>query len=698
MDELDDRVNDSVVDWDTTGSVVRPDGHNVPDSLLAEVAIEAAALGTFTWDLVTDQLSWDARMLELFGYGAGEFDKQLSSFDARVDARDRASVRAELDRVISEGGRFSLTYRVTVPGPEDVRWVTARGRVVTGPDGAPAALVGAAYDATAERAKSDHLASILESIPTAFFSLDRSWRMTYVNAEAERVLLTPRSAMLGNVVWDVFPAGLGSDFDLHYTRAMNAGTVTTFEAYYPEPLERWYEVHAVPRPDGLAVYFLDVTIRKAAQEEAEQAAQRAGLLASVTSELTQTLDTEEAVARLADLLVPSIADWCVVTLATEPDTAGRPRLRDIGTAHADPTLRPVVKRYAQVRMDSLQAGSFLLRALESTSAIRIPHSAPERVSEVLAPGEARELLARLAPESACVLPMRARGRTIGALTLFSGAERAPLTTAEVQLAEDIAGRAGLALDNARLYGQQRRMAEGLQRSLLTQPPQSDELEIVVRYRPAAEAARVGGDWYDAFCQGDGSTTVVIGDVAGHDIEAAASMGELRALVRGVAMTTGSGPSQLLRFVDDAHLRLGGSAIATAVIARVEPMSDDGAVPGAYLRWSNAGHPYPMVVGADGEVAVLDGQRPDILLGVRREAIRREQEVLLAAGSCLFLYTDGLVERRDRGVREGMAQLQQVLGDLAHRGLSLDDTVDEVLAQMLPDHPSDDVAVLALRLR
>lgn len=697
MDELERRPVGGVSSRDRTSAVVRPDEHGVPDRLLAEVAIEAASLGTFTWDLPSDRISWDARMLELFGYAPGEFDGRLHSFDARVDPRDLPGVHEELSRVIAEGGRFTLTYRVAVPGTDGRRWVTARGRAIGGPDGVSQALVGAAFDDTTERAKSDHVASILESIPTAFFSLDREWRMTYVNTEAERVLLTPREAMLGRVVWDAIPAAVGSDFEVQYRRAVETGEVTAFEAHYPEPLDRWYEVHAAPRPDGLAVYFLNVTAHKKLQQETAEAARRASLLAAVTSELTQTLDTEEAVARLAQLLVPSLADWCVVTLATETDRDGRPRLRDIGTWHAQPEAREAVARYAELRLTSLRPGAYLLRALEVSGAIKIPTDATVKIAAVLEPGEARELLESLAPESACVLPMRARGRTIGALTLFNGPARAPLTDAEAQAAEDVAGRAGLALDNARLYEQQRRLAEGLQRSLLTQPPQSEELEIVVRYRPAAEAARVGGDWYDAFCQGDGSTTVVIGDVAGHDIEAAASMGELRALVRGVAMTTGSGPSQLLRSVDDAHLRLGGEAIATAVIARIEPMSDDGSVPGAYLRWSNAGHPYPIVVDPDGGVTLLDAHRPDILLGVRREALRREDELPLAAGSIVLLYTDGLVERRDRGVREGMAELTAVLGDLVAQRLSLDEIVDEALRLMLPEHRGDDVAILAVRL-
>src|SRR5699024_8680462 len=122
----------------------------------------------------------------------------------------------------------------------------------------------------------------------------------------------------------------------------------------------------------------------------------------------------------------------------------------------------------------------------------------------------------------------------------------------------------------------------------------------------------------------------------------------------------------------------GQAIATAVVARLEPTSDDGSVPGAYLRWSNAGHPYPIVIDPEGSVRLLDAQRPDILLGVRRAAQRREDTLPIASGSIVLLYTDGLVERRDRGVREGMAELTAVLGELVAQRLALDDIVDEAL--------------------
>jgi serine phosphatase RsbU (regulator of sigma subunit) len=315
------------------------------------------------------------------------------------------------------------------------------------------------------------------------------------------------------------------------------------------------------------------------------------------------------------------------------------------------------------------------------------------VQETLAPGEARDLIAQLAPESGTTLPMRARGRTVGALTLYRGPDREPMGAEELATAEDVASRAALALDNARLYREQRRVAEGFQRSLLTPPVQPERVQIAVRYHPAAQAAQVGGDWYDAFVQPGGGTVVVIGDVVGHDLDAAVTMSQVRSALRSIAVTTGARPAALLQQTDQALRTLRSDAIATVLVARLE--LEDRA-DGARLRWASAGHPPPMLVEPDGAVTVLSAGRPDPLLGVVPDRERKEADLLLPAGSTVVLYTDGLVERRDQRLRAGIERLRETLGELA--GLELADLCDEVVARMLPEHPGDDVALVAVRLR
>ena len=438
----------------------------------------------------------------------------------------------------------------------------------------------------------------------------------------------------------------------------------------------------------------DLAVRHLAQLRARRAAARAALTARVTSQLAETLDAEEAVARLARLVVPELADWCIVSLVDSDHPGGRRVLRDVGWSHADPARRPLVEAYARVRQDAVGADSLLGRALESGRTVAVPHGAAAAARAVLVTDEARDLVDRLAPEAGAVLPLRARNRTVGLITLYTetgrGIPQDALTTAQ-----EVAGRAGMALDNARLYRQQQLLAEGLQRSLLTEPPRSEHLQIAVRYTPAAEAAKVGGDWYDAFALPDGGTSVVIGDVVGHDIIAAAAMGQLRSLVRGIAVTTDAGPAEVLRRVDHAIDVLRAETIATAVVARVAPPGPDGT---ARLRWSNAGHPAPMVVGSDGRVrplAGVPGTHADLVLGVLPGTDRQEHEVLLEPGTTVLLYTDGLVERRREPLHVGLARLEATLAALPTH--DLEGLCDEVLTRMLPARPDDDVALVAVRL-
>nr|WP_281371648.1 SpoIIE family protein phosphatase [Petropleomorpha daqingensis] len=244
-----------------------------------------------------------------------------------------------------------------------------------------------------------------------------------------------------------------------------------------------------------------------------------------------------------------------------------------------------------------------------------------------------------------------------------------------------------------LYARSRsivRAAETLQRSLLTDPPQPGHLEIAVRYVPAAREAQVGGDWYDVFAQPDGSTMLVIGDVAGHDTEAAACMAQLRGLLRGIAYDSAQSPAQVLARLDAAIDGLGLGAMATVLVARLAHADDGSRV----LRWSNAGHLPPLVVGPDGAQQVLSAR--GLMLGVEPTTDRTDTEAVLEPGSTLLLYTDGLVERRDQVFDDGVEQLQQLLAGLRQR--PVEEVSDELLAGMLPaERTEDDVALVAVRL-
>ncbi|WP_432493455.1 SpoIIE family protein phosphatase [Kineococcus gypseus] len=657
------------------------------DRVRWRMGVAAGGVGSFELDLLTGLLTWDERMLEMVGYAAAEFDGSVEAFEARVHPDDVPRLREAVAAAVAGDGLLDVEYRVLHPA--GTRWVKARGQVVRDAAGTPLRLVGASYDTTVERGSDARVARVLETMPAAFYSLDREWRFTYVNAQAERLLGRRREDLLGGVLWELFPDAAGTAFEREYRRAAATGEPVTFEAHYPPPLDGWYELRAWPDPDGLSVYFLDVGARRAAQREAEATARRLELLAGVSAELSSTLDAREAVARLARHVVPVLGTWCVVTLVDDTGALG-----DVGSWHGDPALRGVAEQYRRVRLEGLHPDSPLLRALPQQQAVAIPAGATQRLSGVLAE-PARSLLQRLAPESTYMLPLRARGRLLGLLTLYRDAAAGPLDEADRRTAEQVADRAGLALDNARLYAQQQHVAEGLQRSLLTAPVEPDHLEVRVRYRPAARAVQVGGDWYDSFLQPDGGTVLVIGDVMGHDVDAAAAMSQVRSLLRGIAYSSGGSPAAVLSTLDATMRGLAVATTATAVVARLEQGPADAERGVTRLRWSNAGHPPPVLLRPDGSVVELDGEEPDLLLGIDPQVPRRDERAELARGSTVLLFTDGLVERRGQDLDEGLARLRSVVAELA--GADLDDLCDGILDRLLPPEPEDDVALVAVHL-
>ena len=661
-----------------------------------QVAIDAGGIGAFDWDLTTGELRWDDRLIELFGYSRESFTGTIEAFNDALHPDDLPRVTHALQAAIETCGEYTAEYRVLLPGGR-VRWITARGRALRGPTGTAERVLGAAFDTTAVQDGEARVARVLEAMPSAFLHIDRSWRFTYVNAEAERLLGVTRDELVGKVMWELFPAAVGSDLERHYRRAAETGEPTTFDTYYPEPLNAWYEVRVWPSPDGLAVYFADISARRAAQEQIERAAQRSVLLASVGAELTGTLDAAEGVRRLASLVVPELADWCVAALIDDGAQVNwRRRLQDVGCWHADPSLRPVVEAYAQLRTRALTDDSFVARAMSSKEPIILHDGACAAIRGVMVPGEARDLLERLNPEAAAFVPLLGRGRVVGLLTVFRS-EGCSFTPGDLDTLDDIALRAGLALDNARLYAQQRDLAEGLQRSLLTPPPEPDHLQVVVRYEPAAHAAQVGGDWYDSFLQHDGATLVVIGDVVGHDTAAAAAMGQVRSMLRAIAVHTGDGPAHVLWGVDQVMQSLQTDTTATAVVARFEQTAEERSRGLTRMRWSNAGHPPPMVVNPDASVMPLGGPETDLLLGLEPATRRVESVATLARDATVLLYTDGLVERRGQSLDEGLEKLSETLAMLAAEDLTVDELCDRVLSRMVPERPEDDVALVAVRL-
>jgi serine phosphatase RsbU (regulator of sigma subunit) len=421
-----------------------------------------------------------------------------------------------------------------------------------------------------------------------------------------------------------------------------------------------------------------------------EANQRLQLLAETGRVLSGTLEIDQQLEQLADLVVPELGDWCWVVVTDEQG-----RLHEMASAHRDPARRAELASYVggMVAVMTDHAGA---RVVTRTGRpLVMPEFDWSHVERALPDVAVRESLARLGASSGAVVPLVARGHTLGALGLFNRQERGPLSQAQVDTAVEIGRRAGLALHHARLYVQQRDLAVALQRSMLTEPPQPDHSQIVVRYVPAAAGAEIGGDWYDAFLQDGGATMLAIGDVVGHDTRAAAAMGQVRGLLRGIGYSSGGSPAEVLTGLDKAVQGLALETMATALVARLEQDEVDLRAGNTRLRFSSAGHPPPAVLSADGKAYLLDEEPPELLLGVAPDSERREHVAVLDEGATVLLYTDGLVERRDRDIDAGIAELVAVLQECA--GLSLDELCDRVLDRLFLPDAEDDVAMLAVRL-
>src|SRR3954454_22176526 len=463
------------------------------------------------------------------------------------------------------------------------------------------------------------LLQAVEGMERPLFVLDDDWRFRYVNPAGAAVLSRTVDSMVGGVIWEEFPETVDTPFERHYRRVAATGEPASFEAWF-DPLQIWFQVDAFRTDGGIVVTYGDVTERRqieeeraaavqareiaaaeaaAAAAEAEEAGRHLMLLGDINLAMTSTFDTDEAVGRFADLVVPLLADWCLVSVV-DPDGTRR----DVGRAHRDPAQAEAMHRYADLRVSSNLPTAPVPSLLRDHRPVVIPDFTSAHARAMVASPEALTALEPLQPAALAAFPLIARGEVLGALTLVNGPERGAHTPTELRTAEIASRRAALALDNARLATANQQVAERLQLSLLSPPVQPDHLELAVRYRPATQGVSIGGDWYDAFLQPDGDTVLVIGDVMGHDIEAAAAMGQVKTLVRGIAFDRLEEPAGVLRRVDHALVGLAVPTLATALVCRVEQGPDERAPALRRLRWATAGHPDPMLLLADGTVLDL----------------------------------------------------------------------------------------------
>ena len=417
----------------------------------------------------------------------------------------------------------------------------------------------------------------------------------------------------------------------------------------------------------------------AAEREARR---RVTFLAMASARLAASLDFHQTIDAVAALAVPAGGDWCSVHLL---DEHGAPQL--VTVHHRDPELQDLLTELFVRYPPDPERGAGIGQAVGEQRTVHHRAFADEVVRAIARDPWHYDALRRLGLGSALVVPLQVVGRTIGVLTLTSE-EQHHYTDADVELVEDLARRMATAVDNALRYRQERETALTLQRSLLPRAlPDLPGLTVAHRYRPGAAGAEVGGDWYDIVPLTRGRVGLVIGDVMGRGIAAAAVMGQLRAAVRACALVEDS-PSAVLGLVDAAMSSLGQTSLTTCLYGVLDPAT-------ATLQLASAGHLPPLVVHRDGGGQYVELE-PGPPLGVGA-APPPESVVHLPEGALLLLFTDGLVEGRRQPVEEGLLALRNAVAELGELEPSgVEELCDTLLRVMGRDgRPDDDSAMLAV---
>ncbi|MDN0197625.1 SpoIIE family protein phosphatase [Streptomyces sp. S.PNR 29] len=551
----------------------------------------------------------------------------------------------------------------------------------------------------------------LDQLPVPIALFDRDGLAVATNSAMEGAMGRPQRGLLGRRVGESadgtrrIPGFEGLDDAVR--RVLRTGEPMPYEAWLRapgEPHEHAWLVSLSPLKDdagevrGMCLAAMDST-------EQFLARRRLSVLNESGWRIGSTLDVTRTAEELAEVCTDHLADFVVVDLldsvlageeaAPSPRphllvfrrTAQRSVLADcpeavipVGSTHTYDEGSPPDR--------ALTTGRALLHVLDDVTRRLWAAGSPERSRSIEVHGI----------HSLMAVPLRARGTPLGLAVLARHRTPEPFGEDDRLLAEELAARAAVCVDNARRYTRERALALGLQRSLLPhRAPRQAAVEVASRYQPASSRAGIGGDWFDVIPLAGARVGLVVGDVVGHGVQASATMGRLRTAVRTLA-DVDLAPDELLTQLDDIVLHLDaerttedaetsdspGEIGATCLYAVYDPVS-------RRCSMARAGHPPPVLVAPDGRAALLDlpAGPPLGLGGLPFETA----EFDVPEGSVLALYTDGLVKAADRDMDDGVARLRQALGGT---GRPLEETCDRVLRCLLTDRPADDVALLLAR--
>ncbi|MFE2426808.1 SpoIIE family protein phosphatase [Streptomyces sp. NPDC059373] len=636
-------------------------------------APKAVHVGSFEWNIVTGELLLDEAAMTALGIDPQTFDGRTETWRNTVHPDDLSLLIVAAEKALRDRSMIGAEYRVNRPDGT-TGWIQSRGRVNWDENDQPLSVIGTIWDSTESRSARDAIGRALRHMSDGFLALDHEWRVTFLNMEAARVLGRGQE-LVGRPVWD-----LAAEFGIPDLRALCQETValsTPTELDIRAPgTGRWYHLRLIPFPDGLAFYFTDIhdkRMREAEREAAVRAdAERAARIAELTAALASATGSADVADAVARHVLPPFGAVGLVVQVIEGN-----RMHVVGSVG-----------YHQDFLDRI-AG--LPVSGHNPVADALASRAPQFVSSP------EEYVARY-PELAdhpgaggkkawAFLPLVASDHPIGVCVISFDRPRR-LTGGERTLLVAISGFVAQALERARLFDAEHTRAQELQHALLPQAlPSLPACTATARYLPAGQGMDVGGDWYDIIPLSSDRVALVIGDVMGHGLSEAATMGRLRTAVHTLAELD-LPPEEILAHLNDIVSGLGDDSYATCLYAVYDPSTRG-------CAFARAGHPPPAVVRADGTVYFPDSA-PNPPLGAAEPPFENV-ELVLPENSLLVLYTDGLIESVDRDIEAGMAHLARLLAE--DRSGDLDILCEKLISGLLTDQQqsADDAALLAVRV-
>ncbi len=635
------------------------------------------------------------------GAGTPQLDEELDRLvGAALDQQRTLDHRVQLDPA-SEAEHVIAAAIVGSDGPIGAVAACVPDRHYTAGDSSFVESIANVLAATSDRSHAfaelqtsrDQLDVIFRNVAEAITVQGADGRLLYVNDAAARLVgFDTADELLGAPVGDIMsrfevmaadrsplPAG-----DLPGRRTLHTGLPNEQVIVYrilATGEEKWSRVRSSPvRDERGEVAFAINIVRDITEEHREE--REARLMARVSDVLGSSLDYELTLRRVADLVVPEFADWCTVDMV---ETDGS--FRAIAIAHADPGKTELVRDLRDSQTYHVRDDIPLAHAVRSGEHVLVPEIPDEMLEQAIPDPEQLAAIRELGFRSSLIVPLRARGRMLGAIAMAMAESGRSFQPADVTLLEEIARRAAVAIDNARLYSERNYIAETLQRSLLPPfLPEVEGLDIAATYRASGAGNEVGGDFYDVFRFDERRWAIVLGDVQGKGVEAASLVGVARHTLRAAALTAGN-PQRVLRLLNKALLTHPTERLCTAVLVLAEPA--DG---GAAIQVAVAGHAPPIVRRAGGAIDTLVAR--GTVLGCFEEVGFETANVDLGPGDALVLYSDGAVGRGQPLV-ETVTQYVSALEDGSAPQLA-----EQLARQVAADQPDgfqDDLTLLIARV-